>query len=87
MGNLGFEYHGYGAVTMRLCCILAGCLLLLELVNSLVVKPCQLTSGVFWRVMTLGKWESRLEVKVYTSVELKLIYQPCSQTQAVQTLT
>ena len=35
----------------------------MEPMNSLVVKPCLLTSVVFLGVMTLGKWESRFEVK------------------------
>ena len=59
----------------------------LEPMNSLVVRPCLLTLLVFWGVVTLGKWESRLEVKVYTSVELKLIYLSCSWTRVAQTLT
>ena len=71
---------------MRLSGILAGCLLLLEPMKRLIVKPYLLTSKVFWGVATLGKWESRLQVKVYNSVELKLIYQSCSQTRATQIL-
>jgi hypothetical protein len=56
-------------------------------IQRLTVKPYLLTSVVFWGDKTLGKWESRLKVKVHTSAELKLIYQPCSQTRAAQILT
>ena len=39
--------------------------------KGLVVKPYLLTLVVFWGVMTPGKWESRLGMKVHTSIEYK----------------
>ena len=61
-------------------------LLLVELAKGLVVKSYLLTLIVFWGMITPGKWESRLGVKVYTSAQslIKLIYQSCSRSRAAR---
>ena len=75
-----------GTITERAGQNLRGASYLVEPVKGLVVKPCLLTSEVFWGMATAGEWESRLEVKVYTSAQslIKLIYQPCSRSRAAQ---
>ena len=49
--------------------ILVGEPLPVKPVKGLVVKPYLLTSEMFWGLITLGKWESRLQVKLYTSAQ------------------
>ena len=47
-----------GTITEHAGQNLQGASYLVEPVKGLVVKPCLLTSEVFWRVATPGKWES-----------------------------
>jgi hypothetical protein len=62
---------------------------LMELCKGLVVLPCLVSSvkmnGKSW---SLGKWVTQLVGKDVQSLQsVKLVYQPCSRSRAVRTLT